>query len=670
MNQNAYHIETDICVIGAGHAGCEAALAAARIGFRTVIFTMNVDSIAMMPCNPHIGGSSKGHLVREIDALGGEMGRNIDKTFIQSKMLNQSKGPAVHSLRTQADKAAYSMSMREVLENQENLEIRQAEVTDILTEEISADEIKGKEGDFPQKRRVVGVQIHQETIYSCRAVIICTGTYLNARCLVGESITETGPSGMQRSTFLKDSLDRLGIGLRRFKTGTPARMDGRSLDYSKMTIQKGDEKVIPFSYSTDPKDVQIEQVPCWLTYTNEETHEIIRENLDRSPIYAGIIEGTGPRYCPSIEDKVVKFPEKTRHQAFIEPEGRSTNEMYVDGMSSSMPDDVQQKMYRTVPGLENCRIVKNAYAIEYDCINANDLKLSLEMKSVDGLFCAGQFNGSSGYEEAAAQGLLAGINASMKLKGQEPLILKRSESYIGVLIDDLVSKDNREPYRMMTSRAEYRLLLRQDNADLRLRKYGYRVGLISQEQYDYVCWKKKEIQKEMERLRNIKVGAASSNQKILREIGTSELKTAVTLAELLCRPEITYEKLKDLDPNRPKLPDAVTEQVEINLKYEGYIQRQKKQVEEFNRLENRAIPENIDYDEVPSLRLEARQKLKELRPSSIGQASRMSGVTPADVAVLLIYLEKEKQKPDTGNTAKHNTDQSDDHRKISEGEKI
>lgn len=670
MNQNAYHIETDICVIGAGHAGCEAALAAARIGFRTVIFTMNVDSIAMMPCNPHIGGSSKGHLVREIDALGGEMGKNIDKTFIQSKMLNQSKGPAVHSLRTQADKAAYSMSMREVLENQENLEIRQAEVTDILTEETSADEIKGKEGDFPQKRRVVGVQIHQGTIYSCRAVIICTGTYLNARCLVGESITETGPSGMQRSTFLKDSLDRLGIGLRRFKTGTPARMDGRSLDYSKMTIQKGDEKVIPFSYSTDPKDVQIEQVPCWLTYTNEETHEIIRENLDRSPIYAGIIEGTGPRYCPSIEDKVVKFSEKTRHQVFIEPEGRSTNEMYVDGMSSSMPDDVQQKMYRTVPGLENCRIVKNAYAIEYDCINANDLKLSLEMKSVDGLFCAGQFNGSSGYEEAAAQGLLAGINASMKLKGQEPLILKRSESYIGVLIDDLVSKDNREPYRMMTSRAEYRLLLRQDNADLRLRKYGYRVGLISQEQYDYVCWKKKEIQKEMERLRNIKVGAASSNQKILREIGTSELKTAVTLAELLCRPEITYEKLKDLDPNRPKLPDAVTEQVEINLKYEGYIQRQKKQVEEFNRLENRAIPENIDYDEVPSLRLEARQKLKELRPSSIGQASRMSGVTPADVAVLLIYLEKEKQKPDTGNTAKHNTDQSDDHRKISEGEEI
>ena len=721
MYRNAYHIETDVCVIGAGHAGCEAALAAARMGFRTVIFTMNVDSIAMMPCNPHIGGSSKGHLVREIDALGGEMGKNIDKTFIQSKMLNQSKGPAVHSLRTQADKAAYSMSMREVLENQKNLEIRQAEVTDILTEEISVASAFGKpsstdfasarykfesdidmslsnssigadapaatfgktacadfasvrykngtEESSQQKRRVVGVRVHQGTVYSCRAVIICTGTYLNARCLVGESITETGPSGMQRSTFLKDSLSRLGIELRRFKTGTPARMDGRSLNYSKMTIQKGDEKVIPFSYSTDPKDVQIEQVPCWLTYTNEQTHEIIRENLDRSPIYAGIIEGTGPRYCPSIEDKVVKFSEKTRHQVFIEPEGRSTNEMYVDGMSSSMPDDVQQRMYRTVPGLENCRIVKNAYAIEYDCINANDLKLSLEMKSVNGLFCAGQFNGSSGYEEAAAQGLLAGINASMKLKGQEPLILKRSESYIGVLIDDLVSKDNREPYRMMTSRAEYRLLLRQDNADLRLRKYGYRVGLISQEQYDYVCWKEQEIQKEMGRLRSIQIGAASSNQKILRELGSSELKTAVSLAELLCRPEITYEKLKDLDPGRPELPDAVTEQVEINLKYEGYIQRQQKQVEEFNRLENRVIPESIDYDMILSLRLEARQKLKELRPSSIGQASRMSGVTPADVAVLLIYLEKEKKNPDAVNTEKYNTAQSDDRSKIEKEEK-
>lgn len=645
--QKVYHIPADICVIGAGHAGCEAALAAARMGFHTVIFTMNTDSIAMMPCNPHIGGSSKGHLVREIDALGGEMGKNIDKTFIQSKMLNQSKGPAVHSLRTQADKAAYSKSMRQVLEGQENLEIRQAEVTEILTEPIPADvsvsEKEETDGNST-KVRVTGVKVHQGTIYSCRAVIICTGTYLNARCLIGESITETGPSGMQRSTFLKDSLNRLGIGLRRFKTGTPARMDGRSLDYSKMTIQKGDEKVVPFSYSTDPRDVQIEQVPCWLTYTNEETHDIIRENLDRSPIYAGIIEGTGPRYCPSIEDKVVKFSEKTRHQVFIEPEGRDTTEMYVDGMSSSMPDDVQQRMYRTVPGLENCRIVKNAYAIEYDCINANDLKLSLEMKKVSGLFCAGQFNGSSGYEEAAAQGLIAGINAARKLQEKEPLILKRSESYIGVLIDDLVSRDNREPYRMMTSRAEYRLLLRQDNADLRLRKYGYQVGLISQEQYDYVCWKQQEIRKEIERLRGVKIGAAAANQEYLRSIGTSELKTAVSLAELLCRPEITYDKLQGLDPDRPQLPPAVTEQVEINLKYEGYIQRQQKQVEEFNRLEKRTIPEDIDYDQVGSLRLEARQKLKELRPSSIGQASRMSGVTPADVAVLLIYLEKESRE--------------------------
>ncbi len=633
MMDYKYQVDTDVCVIGAGHAGCEAALAAARMGFRTVIFTMNVDSIAMMPCNPHIGGSSKGHLVREIDALGGEMGKNIDKTFIQSKMLNKSKGPAVHSLRTQADKTEYSRSMREVLENQKNLEIRQAEVTKILTEKYITSEKK-------ESLRVVGVQVHQGTVYHCSSVIICTGTYLNARCLIGESITETGPSGMQRSTYLKDSLSELGISLRRFKTGTPARMDGRSLDYSKMTIQRGDERVIPFSYSTDPETVQIEQVPCYLTYTNEKTHEIIRQNLDRSPIYAGIIEGTGPRYCPSIEDKVVKFAEKTRHQVFVEPEGRHTNEVYIDGMSSSMPDDVQQRMYRTVPGLENCSIVKNAYAIEYDCINANDLKLSLESKAAEGLFCAGQFNGSSGYEEAAAQGLIAGINASRKLQKKDPLILKRSESYIGVLIDDLVSKDNREPYRMMTSRAEYRLLLRQDNADLRLRKYGYECGLITEEQYQYVLWKKRMIEEEMSRLKSIKVGAAAENQKYLVSVGSTELKTAVTLAELLCRPEMTYDKLSGLDSNRPKLPEAVTEQVEINLKYEGYIERQQKQVEEFNRLENRKIPESIDYDEVRSLRLEARQKLKELRPSSIGQASRMSGVTPADIAVLLIYLEK------------------------------
>ncbi len=631
MSEHGFQIDTDVCVIGAGHAGCEAALATARTGLRTVLFTMNVDSIAMMPCNPHIGGSSKGHLVREIDALGGEMGKNIDKTFIQSKMLNRSKGPAVHSLRTQADKAAYSRSMRSVLEHQDNLTIRQAEVTEILTELCMGEQ---KE----ERRRVCGVRVHQGTIYHCTAVIICTGTYLNARCLVGESITETGPSGMQRSTYLKDSLSQMGISLRRFKTGTPARMDGRTLDYSKMTIQKGDERVIPFSYSTDPETVQIEQVPCYLTYTNEETHEIIRQNLDRSPIYAGIIEGTGPRYCPSIEDKVVKFAEKTRHQVFIEPEGRDTNEVYVDGMSSSMPDDVQQRMYRTVPGLEHCSIVKNAYAIEYDCINANDLKLSLEVKSVDGLFCAGQFNGSSGYEEAAAQGLIAGINVSRRFKGKDPLILKRSESYIGVLIDDLVSKDNREPYRMMTSRAEYRLLLRQDNADLRLRKYGYESGLITEEQYRHVLWKEERIKAEMDRLRTVKIGAAAANQEYLLRIGSTELKTAVSLAELLCRPELTYEKLQGIDPDRPELPAEVTEQVEINLKYEGYIDRQRKQVEEFNRLENRRIPENIDYDQVQSLRLEARQKLKELRPSSIGQASRMAGVTPADIAVLLVYL--------------------------------
>ena len=692
--KNAFVVKKDVCVIGAGHAGCEAALACARLGLDTVIFTMNTDSIAMMNCNPHIGGSSEGHLVREIDALGGEMGKNIDKTFIQSKMLNVSKGPAVHSLRTQADKAAYSTAMREVLENQENLEIRQAEVTDLLTQkdlrDLGIDEFKfdaresekeeridsekelrepeqeegrnlerergiesEKEEGSPEIEKIkelankqdeswkiAGVRVHTGTIYLCKAVIICTGTYLNARCLVGESITETGPSGMQRSTFLRDSLEKLGISVRRFKTGTPARMDGRSIDYSKMTIQEGDKKVIPFSYSTDPKDVQIEQVPCWLTYTNEKTHEIIRNNIDRSPIYAGIIERTGPRYCPSIEDKVIKFAEKTRHQVFIEPEGLTTNQMYVDGMSSSMPDDVQQQMYRTVPGLENCKIVKNAYAIEYDCINANILKQTLETKQVRGLFCAGQFNGSSGYEEAAAQGLIAGINAAAYIRGTKPLVIERSEGYIGVLIDDLVSKDNREPYRMMTSRAEYRLLLRQDNADLRLRKYGYEVGLISQEQYDHVCEKEAAIQKETERLKGIKVGAAANIQAHLESIGSAPLKTAVTLAELLCRPEITYDLLAPIDPERPELSEEVKEQVEINIKYEGYIERQKKQVEQFEKLEHKKIPEGINYDDVLSLRLEARQRLAQIRPSSIGQASRLSGVTPADVAVLLVYLEK------------------------------
>ena len=639
-----YMIDTDVCVIGAGHAGCEAALACSRLGFRTVIFTMNVDSIAMMPCNPHIGGSSKGHLVREIDALGGEMGKNIDKTFIQSKMLNISKGPAVHSLRTQADKAEYSKAMRQVLENQENLTIRQAEVTDILTQYDLAviSEAGSSSVDKKEKNRVAAVRIHTGSIYTCKAVIICTGTYLNARCLVGESITETGPGGMQRSTWLKSAMDHLGIPLRRFKTGTPARMDGRTLDYSKMKIQPGDPVVVPFSYSTDPADVQIEQVPCWLTYTNEETHEIIRQNLDRSPIYAGIIEGTGPRYCPSIEDKVVKFSDKGRHHVFIEPEGRFTNEVYVDGMSSSMPDDVQQMMYRTVPGLENCVIVKNAYAIEYDCINANQLKLSLETKAVDGLFCAGQFNGSSGYEEAAAQGLIAGINAVNKIRGREPLILERSEAYIGVLIDDLVTKDNREPYRMMTSRAEYRLLLRQDNADLRLRKYGYQEGLITQEQYDYVCYKEKMIFEEIQRLKKIRIGAAAANQEILRSLGSSELKTACSLAELICRPELSYDKIAPLDPDRPQLSADITEQVEINIRYEGYIDRQKKQVQQFEKLEHKKIPAWIDYDDVGSLRNEARQKLKEFLPSSIGQASRISGVTPADITVLLIYLEKKR----------------------------
>ena len=654
-----YFIDTDVCVIGAGHAGCEAALASSRLGYRTVLFTMNVDSIAMMPCNPHIGGSSKGHLVREIDALGGEMAKNIDKTFIQSKMLNISKGPAVHSLRTQADKAEYSKAMRRVLENQENLTIRQVEVTDILTqydlerianEKSEKDPVSGP-AEHDEKPRVAGIKIHTGTIYTCKAAIICTGTYLNARCLVGESITETGPGGMQRSTWLKDSMEHLGIPLRRFKTGTPARMDGRTLDYSKMKIQPGDRVVVPFSYSTDPADVQIEQVPCWLTYTNEETHEIIRQNLDRSPIYAGIIEGTGPRYCPSIEDKVVKFSEKSRHHVFIEPEGRFTNEMYVDGMSSSMPDDVQQRMYRTVPGLENCVIVKNAYAIEYDCINANQLKLSLETKAVEGLFCAGQFNGSSGYEEAAAQGLIAGINAVNKIRGREPLILERSEAYIGVLIDDLVTKDNREPYRMMTSRAEYRLLLRQDHADLRLRKYGYREGLITQDQYDYVCYKEKMIREETERLKKIRIGAAASNQEILHALGSAELKTACTLAELICRPELSYEKIAPLDPDRPDLSKDITEQVEINIRYEGYIDRQKKQVLQFEKLEHRKIPAWIDYDDVGSLRNEARQKLKAFLPSSIGQASRISGVTPADVTVLLIYLEKNRGKKNSSGTS-------------------
>lgn len=619
--------QVDVCVVGAGHAGCEAALAAARLGLETVIFTVSVDSIAMMPCNPNVGGSSKGHLVRELDALGGEMGKNIDKTFIQSKMLNASKGPAVHSLRAQADKAEYSRSMRKVLENQDHLTIKQAEVCELL--------ISDEDG----KKKITGVKTYTGAVYECKAVVLCTGTYLKARCLCGESITYTGPNGLQPANHLTQSLLDQQIEIRRFKTGTPARMDKRSIDFSKMEEQFGDERVVPFSFSTDPKSVQIDQVSCWLTYTNEETHNIIRANLDRSPIYAGIIEGTGPRYCPSIEDKVVKFADKERHQVFIEPEGLHTNEMYVGGMSSSLPEDVQLAMYRTVPGLEHCKMVRNAYAIEYDCINAKQLYNTLEFKSIHGLFAAGQFNGSSGYEEAASQGLIAGINASMEILGKKPLVLDRSESYIGVLIDDLVTKDNREPYRMMTSRAEYRLLLRQDNADLRLRKYGYEVGLVSQEQYDEVLLKQQQITSEIERLKRTMIGGSKEHQTFLEKYKSAPLRTAASLAELICRPELSYEILAEIDPDRKPLPEAVQEQVEIEIKYEGYIERQLRQVEAFKKMEKKSIPLDLNYDDVGSLRLEARQKLKEFRPTSVGQASRISGVSPADVSVLLIYLE-------------------------------
>lgn len=619
--------QVDVCVVGAGHAGCEAALAAARLGLETVIFTVSVDSIAMMPCNPNVGGSSKGHLVRELDALGGEMGKNIDKTFIQSKMLNASKGPAVHSLRAQADKAEYSRSMRKVLENQDYLTIKQAEVCELL--------ISDEDG----KKKITGVKTYTGAVYECKAVVLCTGTYLKARCLCGESITYTGPNGLQSANHLTQYLLDQQIEIRRFKTGTPARMDKRSIDFSKMEEQFGDERVVPFSFSTDPESVQIDQVSCWLTYTNEETHNIIRANLDRSPIYAGIIEGTGPRYCPSIEDKVVKFADKDRHQVFIEPEGLHTNEMYVGGMSSSLPEDVQLAMYRTVPGLEHCKMVRNAYAIEYDCINAKQLFNTLEFKSIHGLFAAGQFNGSSGYEEAASQGLIAGINASMEILGKKPLVLDRSESYIGVLIDDLVTKDNREPYRMMTSRAEYRLLLRQDNADLRLRKYGYEVGLVSQEQYDEVLLKQQQITSEIERLKKTMIGGSKEHQIFLEKYKSAPLRTAASLAELICRPELSYEILAEIDPDRKPLPEAVQEQVEIEIKYEGYMERQLRQVEAFKKMEKKLIPLDLNYDAVGSLRLEARQKLKEFRPTSVGQASRISGVSPADVSVLLVYLE-------------------------------
>lgn len=629
--------KVDVCVVGAGHAGCEAALACARLGLETVIFTVSVDSIAMMPCNPNVGGTSKGHLVREIDALGGEMGKNIDKTFIQSKMLNKSKGPAVHSLRAQADKAEYSREMRKVLENQEHLTIKQAEVCDLLTEEYDS----SVQSNIATKK-IIGVKTFTGTIYECKAVVLCTGTYLKARCLCGEAITYTGPNGLQPANHLTDSLLRLGVEMRRFKTGTPARMDKRSIDFSKMEEQFGDEKVVPFSFSTNPDDVQIDQISCWLTYTNEKTHEIIRANLDRSPIYAGIIEGTGPRYCPSIEDKVVKFADKERHQVFIEPEGLHTNEMYVGGMSSSLPEDVQLAMYRTVPGLENCKIVRNAYAIEYDCINPRQLYPSLEFKDIKGLFSGGQFNGSSGYEEAAAQGLLAGINAALSILEKEPIVLDRSQAYIGVLIDDLVTKENLEPYRMMTSRAEYRLLLRQDNADLRLRKIGYEVGLVSEQLYEATVNKKKLIEKEIERLKNTVIGAAKENQEFLTKHGSAALKTGTNLAELMCRPELSYETLAEIDPKRDSLPEDVIEQVEIEIKYEGYIERQLRQVEQYKKMEKKLIPADLDYNDVSSLRLEARQKLISYKPVSVGQASRISGVSPADISVLLVYLEHYK----------------------------
>ena len=629
--------KVDVCVVGAGHAGCEAALACARLCLETVIFTVSVDSIALMPCNPNIGGSSKGHLVRELDALGGEMGKNIDKTFIQSKMLNVSKGPAVHSLRAQADKSEYTREMRKVLENQDHLTIKQAEVCELLWEVI----------DDPKKRatkKIIGVKTFTGAVYESKAVVLCTGTYLKARCLCGEAITYTGPNGLQAANHLTDSLLSMGIEMRRFKTGTPARMDKRSIDFNKMEEQFGDAKVVPFSFSTNPEDVQIDQVSCYLTYTNERTHEIIRNNLDRSPIYAGVIEGTGPRYCPSIEDKVVKFADKDRHQVFIEPEGLHTNEMYVGGMSSSLPEDVQLAMYRTVPGLENCKIVRNAYAIEYDCINPRQLYPTLGFKDVSGLYSGGQFNGSSGYEEAAAQGLVAGINAAMFILGKEELVLDRSEAYIGVLIDDLVTKDNFEPYRMMTSRAEYRLLLRQDNADLRLREKGYHIGLVSKEQYDAVIEKKCLIRQEIERLKNVKIGAAKSNQEFLEKHGSTILKTGTNLAELLCRPELNYEMLKEIDSERKNLPEDVIDQVEIEIKYEGYIERQLRQIEQFKKMEKKRIPEELDYDDVPSLRLEARQKLKSFHPVSVGQASRISGVSPADISVLLVYLEQYSRK--------------------------
>lgn len=624
VGKNRMEITCDVVVVGAGHAGCEAALAAARLGLKTVMFTISVDSIALMPCNPNIGGTSKGHLVREIDALGGEMGKNIDKTFIQSKMLNRSKGPAVHSLRAQADKAEYSRSMRKVLENTENLFIKKAEVVELLAED----------------KKICGVRTYSGAVYHCKAVILCTGTYLKAKCIYGDVQNETGPNGLQAANYLTESLKKLGIEVQRFKTGTPARIDKRSIDFSKMEEQFGDERIVPFSFTTNPEDVQIEQISCWLTYTNEETHQIIRENLDRSPLYSGVIEGTGPRYCPSIEDKVVKFADKNRHQVFIEPEGLHTNEMYVGGMSSSLPEDVQYAMYRSVPGLEHAEIVRNAYAIEYDCINPRQLNPTLEFKEIKGLFSGGQFNGSSGYEEAAGQGLIAGINAALQILGREMIILDRSQSYIGVLIDDLVTKENKEPYRMMTSRAEYRLLLRQDNADLRLTKIGYDIGLIEEERYEKLVEKERLISEEIKRVKKVNIGTSNQVQELLKQYQSMPLTSGTTLGDLIRRPELTYQCLESIDKDRPSLPEDIQEQVNINIKYEGYINRQLKQVEQFKKLEKKKLKADFDYEQISGLRKEAQQKLNLYKPLSIGQASRISGVSPADISVLLVYLER------------------------------
>ena len=634
----------DVVVVGAGHAGCEAALACARVGLETILFTVSVESIALMPCNPNIGGSSKGHLVREVDALGGEMGKNIDRTFIQSKMLNKSKGPAVHSLRAQADKMSYTQSMRSVIENQEHLTVRQQEICEILTENDNKTEYteitENPVDNVDKPSRITGIKTISGAVYLAKAVILCTGVYLKARCIYGDVSNETGPNGLMPANHLSDSLREHGISLVRFKTGTPARIDGRSIDFSKCTEQKGDERVVPFSFSTDPESVQIPQRSCWLTYTNPKTHRIIRENIDRSPLYGGVIHATGPRYCPSIEDKVMKFSDKDRHQVFIEPEGNYTNEMYIDGMSSSMPEDVQFAMYRSVPGLENAKIVRCAYAIEYDCLAPKQLRNTLEFRSIRGLFSAGQFNGSSGYEEAAAQGIIAGINAAQYVRGRQPITLLRSESYIGVLIDDLVTKENFEPYRMMTSRAEYRLLLRQDNADLRLRKYGYEAGLVSEEEMEKTVLKEKQIREEIERVSHVHLGTGEAVRKFLREHDSTELESGASLIELIRRPELTYDMLAELDPERPLLPVDVAEQVNIEIKYKGYIDRQRRQVVQFEKAESKKIPENIDYDSVMSLRIEARQKLKEFRPANIGQASRIAGVSPADISVLMVYLKQ------------------------------